>query len=170
MRAEATGQRSRHPRILLQDNYTLNHTSPNLQPSSTADVNVGLGLRSGLKYYNSTDIYRLESRGSNTTLTGVPASFLPAARMVQLEASRSSSAGSRPFLPLVPIPCGRLKKGAFPLRRVSETFPKGLLPFPAPEQFSPVAGGTPQTWATVSLRPSIVMQLIRSGVQSFRYK
>src|ERR1700724_3108300 len=51
MRAEATGQGPRHPRILLQDNYTLNHTSPNLQPSSTADVNVGLGLRSGLKYY-----------------------------------------------------------------------------------------------------------------------
>jgi hypothetical protein len=68
--------------------------------------------------------------------------------MVQPEASRSSSAEFLLFLPPVPIPSGRLKKAACLLRTVSETSPEGLLPFPVPEQSSPVAGGTLQTLAT----------------------
>src|SRR5579872_370268 len=68
--------------------------------------------------------------------------------MVRLAASRSSSAESRLCLPHVPVPSDRRKKAACPLQRASETSPKGPLPFPVPEQFAPVAGGTLQTWPT----------------------
>src|SRR5204862_6122957 len=80
--------------------------------------------------------------------TGVQATFPSAVRMVQLGASRSSSAGSQLFLPPVPTLSGKRKKAACLLQTMSETSLKGLLPFPAPEQFSLVAGGTLQTWAT----------------------
>ncbi len=90
----------------------------------------------------------LESRSEIRRLTVVQATFLSAPRMVRLEASRSSSAGSQLCLRPVPILSGRLKKAACLLQTVSEIFPEGLLPFPAPEQFSPVAEGTLQIWAT----------------------
>jgi hypothetical protein len=47
VRAEFTGQRSGHSRISFENDYALCHNSPDLQPSSTADVNIGLGLRGG---------------------------------------------------------------------------------------------------------------------------
>ncbi len=88
--------------------------------------------------------------------------------MVQLEASRSFSAEFLLFLPPVPVLFGRRTKAACPLRTASETSPEGLLPFPVPEQFSPVAGDTLQIWATgFSLRLSIVMQDFGKRVQSF---
>src|ERR1039458_2255432 len=92
---------------------------------------------------------KLPNRGQRyARLTGVQTTFLSALRMVQLEASRSSSAEFRLFLLLVPVPSGMRKKAACLLQAVSETSPKGLLPFPVPEQSFPVAGGTLQTLAT----------------------
>src|SRR5579862_4349598 len=38
MGVESSGQRLRHSRILLEDNYTLSHTCPDLQPSSTGET------------------------------------------------------------------------------------------------------------------------------------
>ena len=56
MRAKSTGQGPRNSRILLEHNdIGLSHSTP-FQPSSTADVDIRLGLRGGLKYHNSTDI------------------------------------------------------------------------------------------------------------------
>src|ERR1700692_2915642 len=169
MRAKSTGQGPRYPRILLKDNHILDHCSP-FQPSSTADVNIRLGLRGGLNTTTPQTSKTLESRPEIHPPSGVQATFLSAVRTVQLEASHSFSAGSRLFLPPVPIPCGRRKKAASLLRTVSEISPKGPLPFPVPEQFSPVAEGTLQTWATGFAPSLIVMQLFATGVQSFRWK
>ncbi len=47
MWAEATGQGPGHFRIFLENHYALSHTSPDLQPSSTANVDIRLGLRGG---------------------------------------------------------------------------------------------------------------------------
>ena len=121
---------------------------PNLQPSSTANVNLRLGLRGGWDTTSPQTSKALDSRSEIRRLTVVQATSLSAPRMVPLEASRSSSAGFRLFLPPVPVPCGRTKKAACLLQTVSEKFPKGLLPFPVPEQFFPASGGTLQTWAT----------------------
>ena len=38
MRSKSTGQGPRHSRILLEDHYTLRHTYPDLQPSSTGET------------------------------------------------------------------------------------------------------------------------------------
>src|ERR1700721_2520671 len=147
MRAKSTGQRPRYPRILLKDNHILDHWSP-FQPSSTADVNIRLGLRGGLNTTTPQTSKTLESRSDSPPASGGRATFLSAVPTVRPEASHSFSAESRLFPPPVPIPCGRRKKAASLLRTVSETSPKGFLPFPGPEQFSPVAEGTLQTWAT----------------------
>jgi hypothetical protein len=55
VRAEFTGQRPGQSRIGFEKNYTLRHTSPNLQPSSTAYIDLRLGLRGGWET-DSTDI------------------------------------------------------------------------------------------------------------------
>src|SRR5271166_737587 len=60
-----------------------------------------------------------------------------------------------------------MRKAACLPRRVSETSLKGLLPFPVPEQFSPVAAGTLQTWPTGFHSTSIVMHLLGCGVHKF---
>src|SRR5436305_9772417 len=80
--------------------------------------------------------------------TGGQMLFRSAARMARLGASRFSSAEFQLFLPPVPVPSGRRKKAACPLQRVLETSPKGLLPFPVPEQSAPDAGDTLQIWPT----------------------
>jgi hypothetical protein len=56
VRAKPAGQGPGHFRIFLENYYVLSHTSPVLQPSPTADVNVRLGLRGGWENHNSTDI------------------------------------------------------------------------------------------------------------------
>ena len=56
VRAESTGQGSGQSRIIFQHDYTLNHNSPDLHASSTADVDIGLGLQGGRRSHNSTDI------------------------------------------------------------------------------------------------------------------
>ena len=91
-----------------------------------------------------------------------------AARMVRAGGSRFSSREFQPFPPPVRVLSGMRKKAASPLQRVSAIFLEGLLPSPAPEQFSPVAGGTPQIWPT-GFRSlcSIVMQRNCGEVQSF---
>src|ERR1700680_5254824 len=38
MRSKSTGQGPRYSRILLEDNYALSHTNPDLQPSSTGET------------------------------------------------------------------------------------------------------------------------------------
>jgi hypothetical protein len=54
--AESTGQRPGHSRIFFENDYALRHNSPDLQPSSTADVDIRLGLRGGCENHISTDI------------------------------------------------------------------------------------------------------------------
>ena len=168
MWAEATGQGPGHFRIFLENDYALSHTSPDLQPSSTTYVDIRLGLRGGWENHNSTDIQSSRVAIRNPHSTVVRPTFPSAVRMVQLEASRSFSAESQLFPPPVRVLSGRRKKAACLLRTASETSPEGLLPFPVPEQFSPVAGGTLQILATgFSLRLSIVMHRVRRSVQSF---
>src|SRR3954468_6325734 len=102
-----------------------------------------------LEQLNSTDSYSETSdRGLKRKVSGASAPFQSAARKVRPGASRFSSAESRPFLPLLPTPCGKPTKAAYLLRRASGTFPREPLPSRVPEQSSPVAGDTLQTWPT----------------------
>src|SRR5438309_11070580 len=90
--------------------------------------------------------------------------------MLRPGASRFSSAESRLFLLPVPTPSGRWKRVACLLQRAPVTSLKGPLPFPVPEQFSPVAGDTLQTWAT-GFAPSVYLNAtIMIGCPVFSYK
>ena len=155
MRAESTGNRPGNARIFFKKHNTVSHRTPDLY------VVNGLRQRStkaagwlGKTTTPQTASLILES----LQLTGGSAPFRSAARMVRLGASRSFSAESQLFLLPVPVPSGMRKKAACPLRTVSETSLKGLLPFPVPEQFAPVAGGTLQTWPTGIRSVLILMQ------------
>src|SRR5580692_11046303 len=144
--AEFTGQRSGHPRVLFENDYTLCHNSPDL----STFVNGGRQHRTGAAgWLREPQLHRhrkLPNRGQNSArLNAVLATFLSALRRVQLEASRSSSTEFQLFLPPAPVLSGKPKKVACLLQTVSATFLKGLLPFPVPEQFASVAGGTLQT-------------------------
>src|SRR6266852_3136257 len=99
-------------------------------------------------------------------LTSGPAPFRSEARMLQPGAYRSASAGFPPCLPLLPVPCGRQRKAAFPPQKASEIFPGALPLFPVPEQSSPDAGGSLQIWATVAPAPI----LIHLGVACVQWK
>src|SRR3954469_14745774 len=83
----------------------------------------------------------IPSRG----LTGVQTPCPTAARKVRIGTSRSSSAESQLCLLLVPALFCTRKRAACLLQTASAIFLKGPLPFPVPEQFSPVAGDTLQT-------------------------
>jgi hypothetical protein len=149
VRAESTSQSSGHFRIFLKNDYALRHNSP----ESSTVVNGGRRHWTRAAGWLGKPLHhrhlKLSNRGQKSPrLTGGQATSLSALRMVQLEASRSSSAESRPYLPPVPVLSGRKKRAACLLQTVSEISPKGLLPFPVPELFSPVAGGTLQTWPT----------------------
>src|SRR4030081_545702 len=114
MGAESSGQGPRYVRIFLKDDYTLIHTSPDFQTSSTADVNVRLGLWGGWET-TTPQTSKLESRSEIRTTSGVQATFLSAARMVRPGAFRSSSAGSRLSLPPAPTLSGTRLRAACPL-------------------------------------------------------
>ena len=147
VRAESTGQRACHPGIIFENNNTLCHKTPVFQPVVNGGRQRRLGLRGGLGIPQLHRHLLFQVAIRNQT-TGEQGPFLIAARMLQPEASRSSSAGSRPFLQPAPALSGRRMRAACLLQRVSETSLKGPLPFPVPELFSPVAGGTLQTWPT----------------------
>ena len=164
MTPKSTGQGPGQARILFENDYALSHKSP----SSTV-VNGGrqrwtraagwLG-----KTTTPQTAYILES----PTTSGGLVPCRPAARMVRAGGSRFSSREFQLFPPLARVLSGMRKKAAFPLQRVSAIFREGLRPSPAPEQFSPVAGGTLQIWPTgFRSLPSIVMQRNCREVQSF---
>src|SRR5713226_2444180 len=107
-----------------------------------------------------------ERRRRCQRLTSGPAPFRSEARMLQPGAYRSASAGFPPCLPLLPVPCGRQRKAAFPPQKASEIFLGALPLFPVPEQSSPDAGGSLQIWATVAPAPI----LIHLGVACVQWK
>src|SRR6202162_1126856 len=85
-----------------------------------------------------------------------------AAQRLQPGAFRFASAGFPPYLPLLPVPCGRRQRVACPLQTRSEISPTALRLFPALALFSPDAGGNLQILPRITPVTILVQAVVRS--------